>query len=121
MDDVLNCPICGKKLKNKKLPRKYLHMLGLAADYIERNCTQGMNHNLQFFTRESTKCIDLLKISLDPRYSKYLEIDYINQKCRISCTKDGKTEYIDIEKMVEPDFPDLVKLKEKIQIYILLS
>lgn len=73
------------------------------------------------WTDKATKKVDLLKLSLSPKYSRFLEIDYVNQKCRIICTKDGEHEYIDIPKMVEPDFPDLVKLKEKISLYIVFS
>lgn len=121
MDDVLSCPICKNKLRNVKLTAKHLHGVGKTANYIERTCAQGMNHSVQFFADETTKQIDLIKISLSPKYSKYLEIDYVNQKCRIHCMKDGKAKYIDIEKMIEPDFPDLIKLKEKISLYITFS
>lgn len=121
MDDTLSCPICGNKLRNIKLSGKFLHYVDKSANYVERTCSQGMNHTVQFFTDEDTKQIDLLKISLSPKYSRYLEIDYLNQKCRISCWVDGNAEYIEIDKMVELDFPDLVKLKEKVSVYILFS
>lgn len=121
MDDVLNCPICQNKLRNIKLQMKHLHGVGKTAHYIERTCVHGRNHSIQFFTDEETKQVDLIKISLSPKYSRYLEIDYINQKCRIHCMKDGKAEYIDIEKMIEPDFPDLVKLKERVSLYVVFS
>lgn len=120
MDDTLSCPICGNKLRNIKLTGKFLHYIGKSANYVERTCS-GMNHSVQFFTDESTKQVDLLKMSLSPTYSRYLEIDYFNEKCRISCWIDGAAEYIDIDKMVELDFPDLVKLKEKVSFYILFS
>lgn len=121
MDDVLCCPICGNKLRNNYLPNKLLHQVNKIAKYVERSCTTGHNHTLMFYTDETTKQVDLLKLSLNASYSRFLEIDFVNQKCRISCFKDGKPDYIDIDKMIEPDFPELLNLKEKISIYIVFS
>lgn len=121
MDDSLTCPICRNKLRNIKTYR-LLHYVGKSSSYTERTCSKGPNHRgLQFFTDENTGKVDLLKLPLNAQYSQYLEIDFVNQHCRISCTKEGRTEYILLERYVEPDFPDLVKLKEKIQLYILFS
>lgn len=80
-----------------------------------------MNHVIQVFYNTRSKQIDFLKLSLNPKYSRFLEIDYYNQKCRISCVRDGNIEYIDIESLIEPDFPDLVKLKEKVSVYVVFS
>lgn len=119
MDDTLHCPICGNKLRNVK-KNGPLHAIGKEGNYVERTCT-GMNHVLQIFTETKTKKVDLLKLSLNPKYSRHLEIDYYNQKCRISCAKDGQYEYIPIDRMIEPDFPNLEKLKEKVAVYITFS
>lgn len=121
MDDILNCPICGNKLRNVKMANKLLHGTGKTSDYIERTCAQGRNHTIQFFTDEATNQVDLLKISLNPKYSRYLEINYVTKSCRISCMKAGKAEYIEIEKMIDPDFPDLIKLKERVAMYVVFS
>ena len=121
MDDVLNCPICGNKLRNVKCPDKFLHPAGKSSNYIERTCSQGRNHSLQLFCDEKTKQVDLLKLSLSADYSRYLEINFATQKCRIHCMKAGVTEYIDIDKMIEPDFPELKKLKERVGLYVTFS
>lgn len=121
MDDTLACPICGNKFRNLRLPNKHLHDVNKTANYLERTCSDKMNHCLQLFSDEATSKVDLLKLSLDPKYSKYLEIDFLNQKCRINCLKDNKPTYIDIKKMIIPDFPSLVKLKERVDFYILFS
>jgi hypothetical protein len=121
MDDTLSCPICGNKLKTMHLPNKLLHGVGKTANYAERRCSDGHNHIVSFWTDKETKQVDLLKISLKPNYTRFLEIDYINQKCRITCQKDGEYEYIEIPKMIEPDFPDLVKLKERVGLYVVFS
>jgi hypothetical protein len=121
MDDTLTCPVCGNKLRNMKKIGP-LHSIGKSGNYIERICSKGMNHRgLQFFVNEDTKKVDLLKLPLNAQYSRFLEIDFHNQRCRISNMKENKAEYIDIEKMIEPDFPDLVKLKERISMYVVFS
>jgi hypothetical protein len=121
MDDVLCCPICGNKLRSYNLLNHLLDQVGKTANYAQRICNKGHNHSLMMFVDKDTKKVDLIKISLNPSYSRYLEIDFVNQKCRIACLKDGKPDYIIIEKMIDPDFPDLVKLKERVGLYILFS
>jgi hypothetical protein len=100
---------------------KLLHPVGKIANYAERICSKGYNHSVSLWSDKSTKTIDLLKVSLSPRYSRFLEIDFVNQKCRIICAKDGQYEYIDIPKMLTLDFPLLEKTKETVAMYILFS
>jgi hypothetical protein len=121
MDDVLMCPICGNKMRNNHLANKLLHSVGKTADYAERICSNQPNHVVTLYTDKETKQVDLLKISLNPKYSRFIEIDYVNQKCRITCAKDGEYEHINIPKMIEPDFPDLTKLKERVGLYVVFS
>ena len=121
MDDTLTCPICGNKLRSLNRSDRYLPGVDKTADYQERTCSGNMNHTLQFFTDKSTNKVDLLKISLNPKYSRFVEIDFHNQRCRINCMKEGKSDYIDIGKMIQPDFPELVKLKEKVALFIVFS
>jgi hypothetical protein len=121
MDDTLTCPVCGNKLRTINLNNKYLHPVGKNGDYIERTCSDGMNHSLQFFWNKQSKKIELLKLSLNHKYSRYLEIDFVNEKCKIQCMKNGKAEHIEIDKIIVPDFPLLEKLKEKVNFYILFS
>jgi uncharacterized protein YbaR (Trm112 family) len=121
MQDMLCCPICGNKLRTIRKSRKLLPMVNKTANYAERTCTLGMNHTLQIFSDEDTTQVDLLKLSLAPDYSRFVMIDFINQKCKILCFKEGVSEYIDIPKMVEPDFPELEKLKEKISMFVVFS
>lgn len=121
MDDTISCPICNNRMRAVRLSNKYLHTIDKTASYMERTCSNGMNHTLQIFVDEGTRKVDLLRLSLNHKYSRYLEIDYIHQKCRISCFKDSKAEYIEIDKMIDPDFPNLIKLKEKISLYVVFS
>lgn len=120
MEDTTACPICGKKMRTVKAQDMYLPSAEKTSTFFERTCS-GPNHSLQFFTDIETKLVDMLKFSLDPKYTRYLEIDYINKRCRIFCMKNGEAKYIHIPKMIDPDFPDLEKLKEKISIYVVFS
>jgi hypothetical protein len=120
MDDVLNCPICGDKTRNIHTDNKLLHPVSKTANYTERVCA-GHNHTISLWTDRDTKQIDFIKLSLNPSYTRWLEVDNINQKCRIVCAKNGEYEYIEIAKMLDLDFPDLTKLKEKVSIYIVFS
>jgi hypothetical protein len=120
MDDTTACPICGKKMRTVKVEDMYLPVVEKTDLYFERTCS-GPNHSVQFYTSDSTKTVDMLKFSLDPKYKRYLEIDYVNKKCRIYCMKNGVAEYIYIPKMIEPDFPNLEKLREKISMYVIFS
>ena len=115
MDDIRICPICNNNL----IPRPSLHSSKRGGKIIERICT-GINHLFQIFVENGK--VDYLKISLKPDYSVFFVIDYYNNKCIISCLKNGKSEHdIEIPRIIEPDFPDLVKLKEKISLYVVLS
>jgi hypothetical protein len=121
VDDTLTCPICAHKLRNVKRTSP-LYVVGKLADYTERTCTKGPNHRgLQFFVDQDTHQVDLLKLPLNSEYTQYLEIDFLNQRCRILCMTDGKLQSIILEKLLIPDFPTLEKLKEKIAIYLTFS
>jgi len=63
----------------------------------------------------------MMFVSLNNKYSRYLEIDFLNRKCRITCMKNSVSEYINIPKLLEPDFPSLKKLKERITLYVVMS
>jgi hypothetical protein len=121
MRDTKVCPICGLKMRTINLKNKKLHNSDKASTYAERTCSKGLNHTVMFFSDTVTGQVDFLKLSLTPKYSKFLEIDYINQKCRIACKKEGKTEYIDIPKLLIPDFPHLADLKSKVDLYVVFS
>jgi len=107
-------------MRTMKSENMYLPSAEKTSTFFERTCA-GPNHSVQFFTDAETKLVDVLKFSLDPKYSRYLEIDYINKRCRIFCMKNGEAKYIHIPKMIEPDFPDLEKLKERISMYVVFS
>lgn len=120
MEDSLTCPICGTKLTNLRLNNRYLAMLDKKSNYVDRNCPTGVNHSFNHLVDENTGKVDWVKLSYEPG-KRWIEINNVTNKSRIVCMKDGVSEYIDISKQLEPDFPDLVKLKEKVSIYVLFS
>lgn len=134
MDDIIFCPICDNKFTSRstyittldpealpiKKTKRYCSRAHKPSNYTERVCT-NMNHSILIMANKTTNKIDFIKMSLNPKYSKYIEIDFYHQKCRISCLKDGKPEYIEVPKMITPDFPDLIKLREKVLLYVTFS
>ena len=118
MIDTNKCPICSEKLKNRKLKNHYLYFVENISDYIEKTCSNGMNHTVQIFTDVKTKKIHLLKTSLSHDYSKFIEFDFLNSKSRISYFKLGIPEYINIKKLINPDFPKLINIKDKVNTYV---
>jgi hypothetical protein len=117
VQDTLLCPICQEKLRNIKTFRVFDHLEHQL--YTERTCSR-LNHMVMFFTNEQTKQVDFLKMSLNPKYSRFLEVNFLDQTCRVSLMNENVPDYIQIPKMVELDFPSLTKLKEKIELYATL-
>lgn len=121
MEDSTTCPICGNKLSNLRLKNSYLASMDKVANYIQRTCTKGFNHSYQHLVDEQTSQVDWLKLSLNPQGARWVEINYVTNTSRIICLKGEEVDTIDIGKSLEPDFPDLTKLKEKIGVYVLFS
>ena len=121
MNDITCCPICGNKLRNTKHPNKYLVNVNKKSDYIERVCSNGTNHVLVIYADEKTRQVDLLTLSLNPKYSRFVQVNFHNQTSHIHCWKDGQEEIIDLPAMLNLDFPHLTELKEKISLYIAFS
>lgn len=121
MQATWNCPICGDLMRGIKQTNKIIHFVEKISNYSERTCN-GLNHCLQIVVDEKTNQVDLLKISLNPTYDRFIFIDFYNQKCKVVCLKDNKeVSSIAVPKMIEPDFPDLSKLKEKVSMFIVFS
>ena len=112
MDDTLSCPICGNKFRNIKRSS--------VPHTVERTCS-GTNHVVQMYVNEYDQKVLELKFSLDPRYSKHLNINYQSQTSQIVCMKNSNPFYIDLPEVLEVDFPDLTKIKKKVDLYILIS
>lgn len=120
MNDTSSCLICGIPMRSINMKNKHLSGVNKTSDYIERTCA-GYNHTLSFWSDILTNQVDLLKVSLNRKYSQWVDIDFINQKSRISCFNNSIPEYIYLPSVPELDFPNLLKLKEIIQLYITFS
>lgn len=122
MQDVLKCPICSSTLRSvSKKKLRTLHWINKTGTYTEKRCVTGHNHSLLLFADKATGKIDLIKFSIESDYSKFIEIDFVNQKCRIHCLKAGQPHYIEISNIIEPDFPNLEKLKQKVSLFVTFS
>jgi hypothetical protein len=121
MDDLLHCPICNNKLRNSHLHNKFLHLVSKTSDYVERICANGHSHFLSFWTDKLTQQVDLLKVSLAPDYSRFIEIDFLNQTSRIIVVQDTNYQYIEVPQVLELDWPELIDLKKKVSLLIVFQ
>lgn len=120
MNDTLKCPICKSKLKNKNLLNHNLYLTNSIGNYIQRTCS-GMNHMLQFFIEIKTKKVVGLKTSLVHDYSKFIEINFIDNKSKITCFKMGIPNNIYLPNIPRLDFPEFKELNDKINKLITFS
>lgn len=120
MDDVILCPICNTKLRNHNENQKIIHKINKKSDYVERICATAY-HSFVMWVDKKTKQVDLLKMSLNSDYSRFIWVDFYNKKSTIICLKQNDEETIEIPKIIEPDFPDLKDLKERVGMYIVFS
>lgn len=120
MDDSLFCPICKNKMRSTKLFNTHLKQINKFGNFIERNCP-GTNHFVSFFTDYSSKKIIFIKTSLNHKLSKLIEIDFYNKESLIICINDGKYNYLNLDKILYPDFPNLDKLKDQVNTFLLFS
>lgn len=118
MLDTKICPICQSILKNKKLPKYHVTLINKTADYWLRICPSAINHSLQLLSETNSKQIHLIKFSICHKYSKFVELDILNQKSKISLLNHNQSKFIILDKLLIPDFPQLIKLKEKVQTLI---
>jgi hypothetical protein len=121
MDDTLLCPICGNKTRNIHASNKLLHRVNKTADYTDRVCSHGRNHIVSMWVDRQTKQIDLLRFSLDAKFSNLVEIDFVNNRSFLICMRNGLRQIIDIPRLLVPDFPDLTQLKSQIGLLLAFS
>ena len=109
MIDTKICPICRNKMKSNDF------------GFIQRFCT-GKNHFVQLISNKKTKNVDYIRLSLTYDYDKIVAIDYFNNKSIIYLFHDGaKKNEIEIPYVLDADFPNLVALKEKVNLFITYS
>jgi hypothetical protein len=121
MDDVVLCPICGDKMRVSHLNNKFLYPVDKTSDYTERVCAANHNHVVNLWADKATNQVDYLRFSLNKEYSRWMEIDYVNQKSRITLRMGTDYQYINIPRLLLPDFPDLVAMRDQIGLFLTFS
>lgn len=118
MLDTFNCPICQCKLVSMA-PETYYTTSNIKKKFIVRHCTTNLNHHLMMHVDPSTFAIEYLKFSLDPYFSKNIHIDFMQNTCKVICLKDSKiVQSVNLPKIPELDFPDLISLNQKVSTYL---
>jgi len=121
MDDTLLCPICGSKMRNLIMNDKFCYQIGKVLSYIERSCHNKVNHYVQMIVDKSSKKVFCVKLPLNPQYSKTIEINFYKSECILNLLKDKISYTLNIPKIIVPDFPNLIKLKQQVNLYSLFS
>ena len=121
MEDILLCPICGNKMRVLHLNNKFLYPVEKTANYTERVCANNHNHVVSLWADKATNQVDYLRFSLNKEYSRWVEIDYVNQKSRVTLREGTDYRYINVPRILIADFPNCSVLKETIGLFLVFS
>ena len=119
MQDTCVCPICGDKLRSIKRKHQIIN-LNPAICYTEKLCVKHISHFIQFFVDIEFGSVDMINISISTNRQKIARINFYMNESRIIMPSKLGNEII-IAKSIEPDFPDLINLKEKFKLYTVFS
>jgi|SRR6185436_19041934 len=107
MKEFSYCPICANKLKSR-----------LFKDNIKLlSCQEGVAHYISFKLQDQQ--MSNMTLYLD-NYS-YLEMDFLKQISTYYYDPLNGMAKLVIPKIIEPDFPQLKNLKEKLLKYVLFT
>lgn len=118
MDDIYNCPICNSNLIITNKKNVFLSEIEAWGDFKIKICP-GANHFLKIIS--NNKEMLWLMCSLNQQYTKFIAINYHQQRCLIICSKNNIKQSIFINKLLTTDFPHLHHLKKKVDMYVALS
>jgi hypothetical protein len=119
MDDAHNCPICNSVLKITNKKDIFLSEIKTWGNFAIKICP-GANHFLKIISNDQKEMVWLM-CSLNKEYTKFIIINYYQQRCLIICSKNNIRQSIAIDKLLMPDFPHLHLLKKKVDMYVALS
>lgn len=109
--DVTLCPICNKKLQVKRLtPEK-----------SNGTCKTPEKHSFYIEYLFKDKSVTYIRFPLNPEGSVYVGIDYDDQETIINDYLDGTNKKTVIARALNPDFPNLIVFKKKIDFYLKLQ
>lgn len=107
MKDNNNCLVCNSGLQK----------IHLTKNIIEKLCTNSYSHSFYLISNKSNKDILYFKFSLNPYFTRFLEVDYrIGQS--VICDRDKR---ILVSRILEPDFPCLDILNNQLDLFLKLQ
>lgn len=113
------CPICDTTLRESHKPRPYTSSSYPAPNpthWTDYSCQYGINHSysIRYLEEELVKT----KIRLQEGNDKIFFLLH-HQDDRLEIwTQPGQTNRVIIAGLFEPDFTDIVKLREKLKTYV---
>lgn len=120
MNDSVFCPFCGDKFKNSYTNNNLPKAIQGNTTYIERVCA-SINHVVIFYTEKNTLQVDYIIFSIYPNYSVYIEVNFLHKATDIFIYNREFKKEITLPKILEPDFPQLTKIKDIINMYLTFS
>ncbi len=120
MIDTSVCPICFSKLDSIKRIHTHITYINNTANYYKKDCKYGY-HIFQSFLNIETNQLDYIYLSIPPYFTTFMYMDLLNNKSKIMCFKCGIPQEIHVPGIIQPDFPSLIKLREKVSKYVLFS
>lgn len=94
------CPICANKLKSAQNPD----------EFVQLTCRDAPAHYISFITKEK-KILNIYLVLDD--YSA-IEIRFPFKQTIYYYNPSNSNQFLTIPKLLTPDFPSLVKLKQKL-------
>lgn len=116
MQDMHHCPICNSKLFSSLYKNHCINFINNTADYTERKCVNVPGHSFVVYATNNN--IHLMKFSLAENFSNFIYLDYLNNRSMLAYFRNGnKEQSVEVDYILEPDFPSLTKLRHTISKY----
>lgn len=121
MQDTRACLFCNKKLSNRNFPGQVFS--GVFANFSERNCQADLGHTFKLIWNETHTCPAWLQITwrTSSNTVRAMIIDFAQGTSLIRCWRNNTPYDVKVERILVPDFPNLISLNEKVDLIILYS
>lgn len=114
-DPGIFCPICNSVLETQASIGAKNQVL------LNRRCKSAINHTFLISLVKLTKEVLSVRVSLSPDFTIFCSINFDTKIIAIDRYHDNsydKKTFLIKDKVIEPDFPDLKNLRNKVQTYI---